>query len=222
MMYRLPGTGTEHVGVRTFAYTFAPAALALGAVLVARATFGIRIDHLTAEPMSIADQPPYYGFLSTIGILAWAAAVGMFLMGACLLYDQLSRRQSLFLGASAALTAYLCVDDAFSVHETLLPAMGIPEVVTYAAIGLAVVAYAFGFRDLIRSSAWLFLLLAVGLLSASVVVDAGWDLLGRDEGGLAAMFVEDAFKFCGICAWVSYSALSTRGLVRTRLTRRRA
>lgn len=216
-MHTLPGTGTEQVGARTFVYTFVPAALAIGAVLVGRLVFGIRIDQLTAEPMSIANQPPYYGFLSTLGILAWAAAIGMFLMGACLLYDGLTRRESAFLTTSAALTAYLCVDDAFSLHETLLPAFGIPEFVTYAAIGAAVLVYGFAFRDVIRSSAWLFLVLAVALLAGSVAVDVGWELLDRREGGMAAMFFEDAFKFTGICAWVSYSALSTRGLVRTRM-----
>lgn len=216
-MHRLPGTGTEHVGLRTFVYTFGPAALALGAVLVGRIVFGIRIDQLTAEPMSIAQQPPYYGFLSTLGTLGWAAAVGMFLMGACLLSDDLSRRESAFLTLSAALTAYLCLDDAFALHETLLPALNIPELVTYAAIALAVLAYGFAFRDVIRSSAWLFLLLAIGLLSASVAVDVGWELLDPEEGVLAAMFLEDSFKFSGICAWVAYSALSTRGLLRTRL-----
>lgn len=222
IMHKLPGTGTEHVGLRTFIYTFAPAVLALSAVVVGRFGFGIRIDQLTAEPMSIAQQPPYYGFLSMLGTMSWAAAVGMFLMGACLIYDDLSRREAAFLTASAALTGYLCVDDSFSLHETLLPVLGIPELVTYLAIGIVVVAYGLTFRSLIREGAWLFLLLAICFLGASVVVDAGWELLGRDEGGMTAMFFEDSLKFVGICAWVAFSALSTRGLVRTRLARQRS
>lgn len=217
-MHRLPGTGTATVGVRTFAYTFVPPALVMAGVVIAKALFDVPVERLTTEATTITQVPPYVGAVSAIGCFGWAAAVGMFLMGACLLYDWLERREAAFLACSALLTAYLCVDDAFTLHEAVLPAVGIPERATYAAIGLATLAYGWFFRREIRRSAWIFLVIAVGFLGLSVVIDevgqAG--ILERLAG--VAMVGEDGAKLMGISAWVCYAALSTRGLVTSRFT----
>lgn len=218
-MRRLPGTGSERVGIRTFAYTFVPALIVVGGVAVARATVGTPIEHLTTEPTMLGQVPGYYGLVSTLGVMCWAAAVGMFLMGACLLYDRLGRRDAAFLTASALLTGYLAIDDAFTLHEQLLPSIGIPEEAVYAGILVAVLAYAAVFRHEIARSAWLFLVLAVGFLGTSVVIDKGYELLGSPGGGGLAIWAEDGAKFIGICAWVAYAALSTRGLVRSGIVR---
>lgn len=215
-MHRLPGTADEHVGIRTFAYTFIPPALVMLGVGLSLVVLGIPVENLTSEPTTIAEVPPYTGAVSTIGVMGWAAAIGMFLMGAALLYEKLEGKEAAFLAYGAIFTSYLAIDDAFALHETVLPAAGIPERATYAVILALVIVYAVLFRTQIRSSAWLFLVLAVGLLASSVAVDVVWGLLDPSSGFAIQMFVEDGFKLFGICAWVAYAAMSTRGLVRKR------
>lgn len=215
-MRRIPGMGSESVGMRTFAYTFAPAAFALTGVLLARSVGGIPIEDLTTEPTTIAGLPPYAGVVSTLGCFGWSAAVGMFLLGACLLVEQRHRHEAAFLVCSAIFSAYIGLDDAFTFHEAVLPAIGIPESLTYAAIGIAVVVYAASFRHHIRRSAWLFLLVAVALLGSSVLLDKASELLMISRAQGLQMFVEDGVKLFGICSWVAYAALTTRGLLRCR------
>lgn len=215
-MHRLPGTGSATVGIRTLAYTFVPPVVVIFGVAVAKAAFDVRVEHLTTEATTIAGVPPYFGAVSAIGSFGWAAAVGMFLMGACLLYDWGERREAAFLTCSALLSAYLCADDSFTLHEAVLPGLGIPENATYAVIGLATLAYGFAFRREIRRSAWLFLVLAVGLLGLSVALDALTEIVDVSDHVGVEMLAEDGFKLLGISAWVSYAALSTRGLVTSR------
>lgn len=215
-MHRIPGTADEHVGIRTFAYTFVPPALVMLGVGLALVVLGIPVENLTSEPTTIAQVPPYTGAVSTIGVMGWAAAIGMFLMGAALLYEKLERREAAFLAYGAVFTSYLAIDDAFAFHESVLPSLGIPEKATYAVLLALVIVYAVLFRPQIRQSAWLFLVLAVGLLASSVAVDLVWELLDPSSGFAIQLFVEDGFKLFGICAWVAYAAMSTRGLVRRR------
>lgn len=217
-MHRLPGTGSATVGVRTFAYTFVPPLLVMAGVVLAKAILDLPVEHLTTEATTIARVPPYFGLVSALGCFGWAAAVGMFLMGACLLYDWLERREAAFLACSALLTAYLCIDDAFTLHEAVLPAAGIPERATYAAIGLATIAYGSFFRREIRRSAWIFLVIAVGFLGFSVVIDELSQILDLSAHVGIEMVIEDGSKLMGISAWVCYAALSTRGLVTKRFT----
>lgn len=217
-MPRLPGTGSATVGIRTFAHTFVPPICVMAGVVVAKALFDVPVEHLTTETTTIAGVPPYFGAVSVLGCFGWAAAVGMFLMGACLLYDWLERKEAAFLACSALFTAYLLIDDTFTLHEAVLPAVGIPERATYAAIGLATLVYAVAFRREIRRSAWIFLVIAVGFLGFSVLVDEVGQILDLSEHVGIEMVIEDGSKLMGISAWVCYAALSTRGLVTNRFT----
>lgn len=218
MRQRLPGTGAVGVGVRTFAYTFVPPVLVMAGVVVAKVRYDVPVERLTSEATTITQVPPYVGAVSALGGFGWAAAVGMFLLGACLLYDRLERREAAFLACSALLTAYLCIDDAFTLHEAVLPAAGIPERATYAAIGLATLAYGWFFRPEIRRSAWIFLAIAVAWLGLSVLLDEVGQAVTLSRGAGIAMLAEDGAKLLGISAWVCYAALSIRGLVHPRLT----
>ena len=221
-MHRLPGTADEHVGVRTFAFTFVPPAVVMLGVGLALVLAGIPVENLTSEPTTIAEVPPYTGAVSTIGVMGWAAAIGMFLMGAALLYEKLERREAAFLAYGAVFTGYLAIDDVFAFHESVLPSVGIPEKATYAVLLALVVVYALLFRPQIRDSACLFLVLAVALLASSVAVDLIWELLDPSSGFAIQLFLEDGLKLFGICAWVAYSAMSTRGLVLRRLAEQRS
>ena len=216
-MSGLKGTAGEKVGIRTFAYTFVPPAIVMLGVGLSLVVLGIPVENLTSEPTTIADVPAYTGAVSTIGVMGWAAAVGMYLMGAALLYEKIERKEAAFLAYGATFTAYLAIDDAFAFHESVLPSIGISENATYAVLLGLVIVYALLFRPQIRNSAWLFLVLAVTLIAASVAVDLIWEMLDPSSGFAIQLFLEDGLKLFGICAWVAYSAMSTRGLLRRHL-----
>lgn len=212
----LPGTAREHVGIRTFGYVFVPPTLVVLAVGVVSVATGHSVATFTMEPTTALGGAPYVGAVSSLGCYGWAAAIGIFLLGACLLYDGMRRRDAAFLACSALITGYLLADDAFTLHEAVLPAVGIPEFVTYLAILAVIGAYAAAFHAEIRRSAWLFLGLAVLLLGGSVAVDAAWEILEPARGANIEQLAEDAAKLLGISSWVGYAALSVRGLVRAR------
>ncbi|MDO5699791.1 MAG: hypothetical protein Q4G51_17645 [Dermatophilus congolensis] len=218
-MHRLPGTADEHVGIRTFAYTFIPPVLVMLGVALTYVFADIPVEVLTSEPTTQADVPPYTGSVSTLGVMGWSAAIGIFLLGAALLYEKLERREAAFLAYGAIFTAYLAVDDAFALHESVFPSIGIPEEAVYAGILLLTIIYAWLFRPQIKAAAWLFLALAVMALAGSVAVDVIWQLLDPSSGYALQMLVEDGLKLVGIAAWVAYAAMSTRGLVRHHFAR---
>ncbi len=213
----LPGTGGVRVSARTLAYIFVPPLLVMAVVAVIRLTRDIEIYDLVADPTSITHSPSYLGLLSVLGGLCWAAGIGIFLTGACLMWERSRRPEAAFLLYSAAVTAYLCLDDVFMLHEYVLPEIGIPEFLAYAIILALVAGYLVLFRRQILASSWLFLVLAIGLLASSVAVDVIWEILDPPRGSTLEIFVEDGLKFTGICAWVAYAALTTRACIRRAL-----
>jgi hypothetical protein len=186
----------------------AVSAIFIGTVLILHLWKGVRIDQLTRDPASITGTRPYIGFLSNIGIFFWSATATVCFFGAALMTRQ---RDSLmlkrFLRASGLLTLFLGLDDAFLLHEDLLPQhVGIWEpliYVGYAAFGLF---YLVRFHAVILDTEYLLLMLALFLLGISVSLDV---LLDRDIIDLPsriAFLVEDGAKFTGIVSWLVYSA----------------
>ncbi len=217
-MHRLPGTGSATVRIRALAYTLIPPLLVLLGVALAKALYDVPVETLTRETTTVAGLPAYYGMVSTIGYFGWAAATGIFLLGAGLAKEWGDRRQAAFLGYIAALSFYLCIDDAFTLHEEAFPALGIPEEVVYGAIGLATLGLIVLFRREIRSSAWIYLLLAVGMLGFSVVIDEITQIFTIERAAGLFVLAEDGSKLIGIFLWATYSAATVRGLVSRRLS----
>jgi hypothetical protein len=100
----------------------------------------------------------------------------------------------------------LLADDAFRLHESYFPMLGLSQPVVTAAYALAGLGYLWFFRAFIRShDAWLFLL-GLLLLGTSAITD---QLLGHD----APFILEDGVKFIGIVTWMLvYTAAALREL----------
>lgn len=181
----------------------------LAVAAYARARFGMPWAHLLGDPATALEAPFYIGFVSNVGILLWAAAASVFLFGALLLGrrggDAGWRR---FLLCSGLLAAWLGLDDLFLLHDVVFPELlSIPQPAVAGAHAALTLVYLACFAPLILRTDFLVLLLAFGLLAASLALDQ-LDAV-RALVPIAAALWEDAAKLLGIGAWLSYSVATT-------------
>lgn len=137
----------------------------------------------------------YDGAISNLGIMLWAgtAAVAVFTVMMKLGLKQDCRLEALAFATSAM----LLIDDAFLVHEIVLPTFGVPQPLVIGVIGALSLIYLYAARRRILRSphAWL-LYLGLALFAVSIGIDqvfystAAWMVV-----------LEDGPKFIGIVCW---------------------
>jgi hypothetical protein len=176
-------------------------AAGVGLVLATAKLAALPVDDLVRDTFAVAGVPIYIGLLSNMGIMAWAAAATLWLFGWGLL-RQLAPAHYLrrFMLASGLLTLTLLVDDAFMLHELVLPeVLGIPERVVllgYVAAGLLYIVA--GWEGFLKTN-FLPGLVAGLLLGASLGID-----FVANFGPIESL-VEDSLKFAGIIFWLVYT-----------------
>lgn len=179
--------------------------LPLAAVLFAHWRWGLRFPDMTRDVAAIGKLHPLAGFLSSLGILAWWTAVGVWAFAHRLFTlqeDQLAARAA---GQMALLSAYLALDDLFQLHEALAPqVLGVPQLAVLASIGGAATFVLVRNPALWRAVAAPWLFAALLLLAASVLVDT---VLERSfwRLGEAIYFAEDGLKWLGIGCWAAFA-----------------
>lgn len=180
-------------------------ALVLAAVQL-QAGFSYR--ELLNDPADTVGYHPLVGVVSNLGLLFWAAAVGVASLTAAVLRERGDDRAlAWFFVASASFSLLLLADDALLLHETMLPKLlSVRERwIKVAYLGLALLYLVLSARYLQRFG--LLLVLAVGaFFAASLVLDnpATTRLLGVSESGFWLYFLEDGAKFLGISAWLTF------------------
>ena len=153
---------------------------------------------LTRDLAAIGHVPPYYGAISSLGILCWATTAAL----CCFTGLAVTGVARTFLLGAAALSAFLCMDDLFMFHEGVFwPLFGIPQKVTYAAYMAFVALHVFRCRAYVLDGNWGALVLALGLMGSSAAIDVIFSYMPRER---TATFFEDAFKFIGITVWLGY------------------
>jgi hypothetical protein len=156
----------------------------------------------------------YYGMLSNLGVLVWAAAGSICLFVALTDRARLSADGWQFLLFAGILTLILTLDDLFMLHENLDG----PWI--YAPYLIAIMFYLYRFGDLILSLDTALIVASLAFMAMSVAVDilieirSQWlsgqtGLGGIDRGrsrptSLGIGFMEDVFKFLGICCWAVF------------------
>jgi len=151
---------------------------------------GAGMDELVRDPVTADVRYWYTGFVSVLGVMAWAGV-----SAACLVLSLAAvpeRRALLLLGV---LTAALAADDAFLLHEVVLPTqLGVPELLPIALYALA----ALGVLALLhRSGRWdlqLSFVLAGACLAGSILVDL---VVPFDSANTRVTVVEDGLKVLG-------------------------
>lgn len=175
-------------------------ALLVGGVLFLHRWKGVPIGDLTGDPAAVGGHPIYIGFLSQAGLFLWSAAAAICLFTA----STLSRHQRLFdtrrfLFASGLLTVLLGLDDAFLLHESLFPRLGVPEKIVYSGYAAVVLVWLVRFRAAIRHSEYGVLGLALACFGTSLTLDVLEPAVGLDR-----FLFEDGAKFAGIVSWLTY------------------
>jgi hypothetical protein len=188
-------------------------------VVTLHLTHDIPISTFTGDPASIGSLPWYAGALSHVGVLLLCAvfAVGTF-AGLVMRSVDGGTDESRFLLSSAALSALLLLDDLFMLHEDVVPSvLGVPQWIVVALyLGLGVVFIAANRRVLLRARTGV-LVLAVGLLTASVAFDLAFDqdLIETDRWSLRYL-IEDGLKLAGLAGWSFFFLVAAYQIVRSR------
>lgn len=170
-------------------------------VAVVSTRMDLPVSAFTFDPASIAGFSPFYGVLSTLGVLGWATAttVGLFCAGVLRATGRTDSPAAFFF-TGGLFSLLLLLDDLFLLHEHVGPVhLGIPQNAILALYVVAAVGWTFRFRRTLRHEApWLFLT-AGGFFAMSIAVD----LIpgGHDD---AFQLLEDGTKWLGIVAWALY------------------
>ena len=159
------------------------------------------------DPADVVGFHPFTGMISMLGLFSWAAAAGVsFLTYAVIRQDGSVQLQRFFLCAGI-FTLFLMMDDAFMLHELVLPkGLGIREryiKMTYLAaagtFGVVFIRQLLGHGPVILAAAGLF-------FAGSFVFDspAVLNAFGLFETSFVLYVIEDGFKFTGILLWLTW------------------
>lgn len=146
----------------------------------------------------------YYGAISNIGVLLWAAGTAILFFTAlvvALIGGQEHRHYVVQFALGGFLTMLLCIDDFFLVHDIILPQLGFSETFAYVVYASFAALYVWYARAEILGARWLMFLLSVGCLAFSVKIDV---FMNYDND--FRLLIEDGAKLIGIAAWLSFHA----------------
>lgn len=150
---------------------------------------------MLADPNAIAGNPAYYGAVSLIGTMGWAAAVVSSLFAAVITAD--SDRRRFYIGGVVVL-AILGIDDTYMLHEYGLPGLGIPEKAVLGVYAVVGIAWLFTSLKVLRDGRWIGLFIGLAAMGVSVGVDQV-----MSHGNVSAL-LEDTFKELGIWLLVAH------------------
>ena len=190
-------------------FTLVPSALALIVVILLNQYFKISMYEIFRDPSQIAKISPFAGVMSNLGVLLWWSTASVCYFTVIFLNMFKQSEKFWFMFASALLSAYLTADDLFRIHDSVAWYLGLQEELSLMALGVVVLAYFIKFRCDILQSNFLILLLALGFLTASVIVDHFQDDVALSSLGEWRIFFEDGFKWLGIVFWCSYYTLTS-------------
>ncbi|MFO8098130.1 MAG: hypothetical protein R6T83_00745, partial [Salinibacter sp.] len=119
-----------------------------------------------------------------------------------------TEKDSLFvrvLALGGALTLLLLIDDAYMLHDRIVPHAGLPGEILTVFYAAAVGGLALYYRTVFARTPYLLILLSLAALGTSVGVDGLTDIGLLGKSGLVYL-VEDGSKLIGILLWTSYVA----------------
>ena len=174
-------------------------------MLIGAAVVSVLMDRpvyvFISDIAAISEVSPFYGVISTVGILFWCASAAI-----CFFSSLLIRREKLSLNfvwfflISGIFTMILMLDDLFMLHEHIIPKfLRIPQRAILAGYPILAVLYLIRFRATIVQTYYEILLLAFGFLAISVVLDVIPNFLADWRP-----LFEDGAKLLGIVSWFVY------------------
>ncbi len=172
----------------------------IAVTLAVHFALGVPVGRLTRDAVSTLSAPAYIGFVSQAGIFMWAAAATVCLFVVCVLvhYPGSGRLRAFFL-YSGALSLLLGIDDAFLLHERILPHFGVPQTIVLLGYVALVAIWLIRFRSLILGRAAILLSISLVFFTMSVLMD-----VVANEGTHIPSIYEDGAKVIGIVFWLAY------------------
>jgi len=152
------------------------------------------------------------GGLTNVGVLLWALAA----VTASFVAKVRPRSPArLPLLAGGSFSALLLADDLFRLHDTKLQGSSLVEtLITASYIGFAALLVG-TFREWLKSTDWLLLGSALGMLAVSAAIDRVASILGINVETGIGVLAEDGAKFVGIVCWACYWAGSAAAALRS-------
>lgn len=188
--------------------TVVPAGALLAAVVIVGVFFGVDVGRLLHDPAAVAGMNPLIGLVSNLGVLLWAAAASICLFTAALTRQRGMHEAFAFTFCAGLLSAYLMLDDLFMFHENLVERyIGMNEKALYLCLGIATLVFLIRFRVFILRTDFGYLLLALGFLAASVLIDTAVDYVVpvfAEKFPMLEDIAEDGSKWLGIAFWACY------------------
>jgi hypothetical protein len=157
-------------------------------------------ENLTRDPLVITNGKFYFGALSSLGILGWAATCTICLSTYFMLNGSRDKKTRSFFLFSGIFTLFLLFDDLFMMHDVVFPKyLGINEKIVLSVYPILSAFLLVYYRGRVAGSAYGRLFIALAFLGLSNVVYSVFPKVN----GLALIF-EDGFKFLGIVGWAIY------------------
>lgn len=184
--------------------------VAIVGIMILSSATGVDLSDLTRDVVAVTDTHLYIGALSTTGLMLWAAASGICLLGAAILSGLPQHRGAVaFLFCAGILTALLGLDDAFLLHERVFPThFGLPQKGVYLTYIAMILGFLLVFCQRILRTDYVLLGISLFFMALSVGMDE-FIPYSRFE-----TFVEDSCKFIGIVFWLTYFAWTAKKLIR--------
>lgn len=137
---------------------------------------------------------PLYGVFNSTSDILWCLAAGIcWFTFTNLPSSQVRQSYKRFLLASAILLTAFLIDDLFRLTLILKVYLGIPKLFSYLMYGLSIVLYGYRYRKLLLSRPYSLLVMAIGLLVISGLVD----IIGLPGKGTPAL-LEDGTKLLAL------------------------
>lgn len=184
----MPGTG----GAALIAIAIVLAVIMLAGIGVLAGKW--TLAQVTRDPSSEFGFPIYAGFVSEFGFVGWVITATATAFAAALRPE---RRQLLL--TACLLSALLGLDDRFTLHEALLPRIGIPEMLVYLVYAALLLRVLWQLLPTRRRLKLPLLAIALACFAASLIIDAAVEF---DPG--TSLFLEDMAKFAGIVFWATF------------------
>ena len=199
----------------TLLWVWLPGLLLLGLALWVALASEITLRLLMQDATTVLGAPFYIGSLSMAGIIGWSLAVGVSIFTAIASTGHAPRPWRSFLLAMGGLTALLLVDDAYLLHDEIVPQyVGVRGELVGIAYVILTVFILYRFRNVVRQSNYILLGAALTLLGVSAAVDVGSSALSDVLAGNAIFLGEDGTKLIGTWTWLAYLASVSRQALR--------
>ncbi|HEY7464764.1 MAG TPA: hypothetical protein VH987_10090 [Candidatus Limnocylindria bacterium] len=181
----------------------------------------VTVRELTQDATTVLEAPFYIGSISLLGVILWSAAVAVCLFGAFAPGEPDELRRLLLV--SGIFTAVLLFDDAFLLHDEILPRYaGISGELYGVAYLVAMVVYLYALWRPIQRTDRAVLFAALALFAVSAAADLGSSVLAEALPSPLGLLLEDGAKLLAIETWLAYFVMVSRAVLSATPDRPRA